>query len=203
MNIPDNAPEVVKQYAAARTEGERLQDTVMQHIYAGFIAMADTCKGEDGLIDRTKLKDGETRRKGAQQFQHMLQDFAVTYLESSTTDELKKQRLAFGLFGINPEMLNKYLEAQKDAALDTGKFFGEFLQRGTAFGYFQGQNTTAQAKAVLSANDAQSVVGSFGLGSKVKAEKMSTDDLAELVEEYLKEGTVTNSFLAGKDYALN
>lgn len=188
----------INNYTTAKKAGEVLNDTLEHDVMSAYLKAEDTLRGTDGLIDRSKLKDKGTRKNISTMVYSSLVGVALSYFGATTTDETRKEQLTFGLFGMNTPTIQQFMDAAEDKA-GTVEFLG-YAKKNTPFKYFLGQNAVERPKTQLEDNDAEEVVKLTKTESVVDYQKLTIDDMVELLSEHEEKGTITPAFLKGKKY---
>jgi len=190
----------VEQYKTALDQGRRLNDTLIHKLFESHVALGRCLTDEDGTVDYSKLKDEKLRKQATGALYQVLQQHSIARWKSGVTSEFDLQELTFVTFGMDLEILNDYLggRAEKFNPLE----FMAFAQQKTAFGYFMRRNAEGRAKGELQDKDAADVVAYTKTKGKIDSAKLSIEEMAELLNEYIKEGTITASFLQDKKYLL-
>jgi hypothetical protein len=197
-HIQPNMP--INDYVAAYEKGSQENDTLQLKLLQASVALELKLVNETTRrVDKNKLKDEAVQTTCAKAFYDILKSYAVERAGSTTTDEDVKNDLAFGTFGINLEDVTQYLAGKKER-FEEGEFRLRHLPSNTAFGYFQRRNTDQKPKAKLKLEDAEEVVRYTSTVGKVDHKKLSIDDMAGLLGEFMREKTITETFLADKDY---
>lgn len=189
----------INDYVAAYERGVEVNDMLQHKLQEAYIAL------ENGLVEGTVLKKGKlkeeaTRVACAKAFYDVLKDYAVARVGSTTTDEDVKADLTFGTFGINLEEVIKFLDKKKErTSLDELR---QHVNADTAFRYFLNRNTGLKPKGKLKKEDAAEAVRYTKTEDRVDPAKLDVDEIAELLSEYVRERTITETFLADKEYRL-
>ena len=97
-------------------------------------------------------------------------------------------------------MVSKYFEVNEERS--SYNTFFTYAQQQTVFGYFQNQNSTERPKSKLDDKDASEAVQHTKTEGKVDPNKLSVDHMAELLNKFIEDGMITDSFLKGKPYAI-
>jgi len=190
----------VTDYKDAKKAGDRLNDTLFHNAVSAYVQAEQDLMDADGLVDKSKLKDKSTRSALSKKVYNALVGVALTYFGAATTDQTRQEQLAFGLFGMNTPTIQKFMDDNEEKA---GIFeFLNYAQRNTAFGYFMRQNNTERPKTKLEDTDADEVVNLTNTATLVNKNKLTIDDMVELLAEHEEHGTVRPNFLKGKRYAI-
>lgn len=190
----------VEEYTKALEQGGRLNDTLIHKLFEGYVALGNALTDQQGVIDYSRLKDTQMREQAANTLFQVLIEYATERWGASISDEDDKKELAFLTFGLDLEVILGYIKERQEN-FNPMEFVG-FAQQKTPFGYFLNRNAEGRAKVKLKEDDANQVVQYTKTEGRVNPEKLSIDEMAELLNEFIKEKTITESFLRGKKYVL-
>lgn len=190
----------VADYIQKKTEGDTKNDTLIHKVMEAYVAFGKTITNGDGLVELNRLKEKTVCEAATSTMYKVFQDFAVEHFSAATTDVDRLEDLVFGLFGLRPQLVSKFFEDNEEKS-SYNKFF-EYAQRQTAFGYFLNQNSTERPKSKLDISDTKEVVAHTKTEGQVDPNKLSVDQMAELLNKFIEDGRIVDSFLRGKDYAI-
>lgn len=191
----------IEQYLSARDEMRRRNDTLTHELYTAALGLNEALRDKSGLIDRHGFAIEPNRKEAAERFRQQLQTVAKDFFNSTTEDEQKVYQLTMAAFGNIPTNTLDYLE-QQQGNFDLTNFL-QFASRDNVMQYFQRQNIDEYPKQYLEEGDVNEVIRLTGTERKVDPLRLTKDDMAELINQYLENGKspVTDAFLRGKRYA--
>ena len=190
----------VTNYLDAKKSGDVLNDTLTHAAFSAYLQAESELIGPDGLLNKSKLKEAPHRKTFSSKVYASLVGFALSYFGATTTDDVRQEQLAFGLFGMNTPTIQKFVDAAEDKANVMG--FDRYSQESTAFGYFKKQNSTERPKTKLEDADAEEVVTLTKTAGLVDPKRLTIDDMVELVTEYQDKGAILPNSLKGKHYII-
>lgn len=203
----------VEEYVTLWKQGKLLNDTLIHQLYQGAVELNKSLLNADGVIDAGKLSDVEagsksTRESCTSKFHKQLEDFAASYLHANLTDSYRRRELVQGLFGVSLEYVKTHLETvQADFTLTD---FVGYLARDGLFRHLQTQRLTERPKSALSDDDATGFIKKMketrglqiDLEGRIDPQRLTSDDMGELLNQALTEGAISDRFLRGKRYTL-
>lgn len=193
----------VAEFEAEYERGKTIVNTMYQGIWEALVSFGNALVGADNLVDFKKLSAVASRKAANDNFMNVLKTNAVAYFASSLPAgaDYKAEQLVIGLYGVPAEMLPSYLERAQDKATSP-LLFREITSENRVFGYMENQSIKARPRSKLTLDDTAAVMAKIGTeAAKVKpANIKNSDELAEILEQYLNEKGLTETFLAGKNY---
>ena len=183
----------VEDYISALEQGSRLNDTLIHKIFEGYVALGKALVDGRGVIDYSLLREAPAREQAAKTLFEVLKEYAVERWGASVKDEDDKKELAFLTFGMDLEVILGYINDKREH-FNPMEFIA-FAQRETSFGYFLKRNAEGRAKVKLKEADADEVVRHTNTEGRIDPKKLSIEEMAELISEFIKEKTITESFL--------
>lgn len=193
----------VAEFEAEYERGKTIVNTMYQGIWEALVSFGNALVGADNLVDFKKLSAVTSRKAANDDFMNVLKRNAVAYFASSLPAgaDYKAEQLVTGLYGIPAELLPSYLERVQDKATSP-LLFTEITRENRVFGYMENQNVKARPRSKLTLDDTAAVMTRIGTeAAKIKPVNIkSSDELADILEQFLKEKGLTASFLADKSY---
>ena len=190
----------VTDYIQKKEEGDQKNDTLIHKVMEAYVSLGKTITGDDGLVETEKLKDKEVRKAATSAIYRVFQEFTLEHFASTTTVQDRIEDLVFGLFGMKPQTISRYFEDNEERS--SFETFFAYAQRQTALGYFLNQNSTEGPKVKLDEEDAKEAVTHTKTEGKVDPNKLTVDHMAELLNKFIEDGMIVDSFLKGKPYAI-
>src|SRR3989338_14186 len=190
----------VTDYIQKKEEGDQKNDTLIHKVMEAYVSLGKTITGDDGLVETEKLKDKEVRKAATSAIYRVFQEFTLEHFASTTTVQDSIEDLVFGLFGMKPQTISRYFEDNEERS--SFETFFAYAQRQTALGYFLNQNSTEGPKVKLDEEDAKEAVTHTKTEGKVDPNKLTVDHMAELLNKFIEDGMIVDSFLKGKPYAI-
>jgi len=192
----------VQEFTEAWKKGQKVNDTVVQKMFEGYVSLGKFLTGADGLVNMQQLEQPEARLQATEAFYKPLTEYAASFWGASTTDADKMNELAFRTFGFDYNLVKETIEKQKQN-VNALELISTLQRDSPAFGYFQRRNQHDAAKLKITDNDAEETIKYTKAEGKVDKAKLTVDEIADLLSEYLKEGVISARFLRDKRYAEN
>ncbi len=198
----------IEQYISSWEEGKRLNETITTDIVSALVAVSNSLKDDDGLVEPQKLENAGERKAAESVFYKCLEGKVKKYFGVQTEDATRISELVFSHYGITPDIMGRALETRRER-FTVLEVMRDLTERNNVFGYVQGINTEMRPRSKITMHDKDEVLKYLqdkgeAVKEKIDASKLTTTDhLAELLNQYLSEGALTRSFLRGKAYAKN
>ncbi|MBI2125602.1 hypothetical protein HYV87_01355 [Candidatus Woesearchaeota archaeon] len=190
----------IADYVSTWNKGQKVNDTLVQKMFEGYVALGKAITGDDGLVDKTKLKQKEAQVKAAEAFYKSMTDHSLAVWGSTITDPEQQMELAYRTFGFGYDMVEDFIEnAQQN--VDPVQLIGS-LQQNSAYNHFEGRNQSGAAKSKLKPEDTDEAIRYTKIEGRVDKAKLTIDDLAALLTQYIKDGVISDRFLSNKRYAI-
>ncbi len=187
----------LQEYKDSWKEGRRVNATMEHDVYAAAVALSDKTRKDDGLLDYEQIKNPEFRKGLEKEFYDTLIKNAAGYLkaEDPGTDEHRRSALLIGTYGVSLDQVGNYLDSTGEKFQMTG-LFTNLIRDNQVYRFVQGQHLTAVPQRHLSVEQKEEVLKETGVKDRVKVDEITSKaDLAGLLNEWMDEGVVTDSFL--------
>ncbi len=194
----------VPEFETEYNRGKKIVDTMYQGIFEALVAFDNALVNPDNLVDFGKLADVTGRQTANDHLMAVLKNNAAAYFSSSLPAgaDYKLEQMVTGLYGIAVDFLLPYLEKVQGKATSP-QLLAHLTSENDVFKYMVNQNTRARPRSKLTLNDVGAVMNRIGSHNAAKvnpANIKSSSELAEILEQFLEEKALTESFLAGKNY---
>ncbi len=192
----------IEQYISARERMQQRNDTLTHELYTAALGLNEALRDQSGLIDRRGFAIEPNRKEAAEKFRQQLEQWSKDYIKSAADDKLALFQLTGAFFGNVPTKTLEYLE-QQQGNFDFNKFM-QFAANDNVMQFFLRRNIDEFPKQYLEESDANAVIRLTGTETKVDPLRLGTDEMAELINQYLENGKspVTEAFLRDKRYAI-
>ena len=189
------------QFAQEVQEAAQFNATLDQKVAEMRVEIGKLMYNAEGRLDVSKMKSEEFRQQAAQHGLQYLIKEVKTLAKSESDDPFLLEQLVLGLFGISASTIQTTLDKMKD------KYSGLALEdqltnQNNVAQYLKGQRLEEKPKTVLSEDDGKDVVAKTETVGKVDPAKLTINDMAGLLQQYLAQGSIGSEFLADKRYAI-